>query len=145
MASLTAMIDPHVEKTGGLLYALRAIVAARGYVDDEARVAVAEAFNLSLAEVRGIVSFYHDLRTTPPPRKRIRICRAEACQAVGARKLQAALEVRLGITVGNATPDNAVGLESVYCLGLCANGPALMIDEKLIAEANEADIDEMLR
>lgn len=145
MVQLTDIISPHVDATGGPLSALRAIVEENGYIDDEARAAVAHAFNLSQAEVRGIVSFYHDLRTTPPPRKLIRICRAEACQAVGARQIQAAFETHLGISIGNATPDNEFGLEPVYCLGLCANGPALTINGKLVVHATEGNIEELLR
>ena len=96
---------------------------------------VAEVFNLSVAEVRGIVSFYSDLRTSPAGRKQIRICQAEACQAVGARSLTAAVADRLGIGLGETAADGSVSLEAVYCLGLCATGPNATVDDRPVVRA----------
>ena len=110
-------------RIGGPITALRKIVEARGHIEPAHMATVADVFNLSAAEVRGIVSFYSDLRTEPPGRRHIRICQAEACQAVGARELTAAIADRLGIRLGETAADGSVSLEAVYCLGLCTNGP----------------------
>ena len=92
---------------------------------------VAEALNLSRAEVHGVVSFYHDFRATPPGRTVVKLCRAEACQAVGSEALAAAVERRLGVATGETTPDGRVTLEAAYCLGNCACGPAGLTDGNL--------------
>ena len=126
---------------GGPITALRAIQAHRGFIDNDAAQAVAEVFNLSRAEVRGIVSFYSDFRTTPPARNTVRICQAEACQAVGSRALTQTVADHLGIGLGEATSDARVALEAVYCLGLCARGPAMMVNDELVVHSNERALD----
>ena len=122
------------ERVGGVLRALREIVIAYGYVSQEQQHEVAEVFNLSRAEVRGIVSFYHDLKTEPPPPRQVRICQAEACQAVGGREFTRQAEALLGLKLGEA--NEKVALEAVYCLGLCAQGPSMMVDGRPLAHAD---------
>ena len=92
---------------------------------------IAEALNLSRAEIHGVLSFYHDLRTVPGARRRLQLCRAEACQASGARALEAAARQQLGIAPGEITADAAWSLEAVYCLGNCACGPCVRIDDAI--------------
>ena len=121
-------------RVGGTLTTLREIVAARGHIDREQEHVVADVFNLSHAEVRGIVSFYHDLRTTPAPPSEVRVCQAEACQAVGGRQFTRAVEQRLGLRLGE--DNDAVALRAVYCLGLCAQGPSMMVNGRLVANGD---------
>ena len=117
--------ERHRTAIGGPIRALREIVEQRRFISQADMITVADVFNLSAAEVRGIVSFYADLRTQLPARHVVRVCQAEACQSVGGRELNRALSERLGIPMGQATPDARVELEPVYCLGLCACGPAV--------------------
>ena len=107
-----------------------------GWIDAAAIEAVADVFNLSRAEVRGLVAFYADFRTQAPAHHVVRICQAEACQAAGSRALTATLEERLGTSLGHASADRSVELDPVYCLGLCARAPALMVDGELVADAD---------
>lgn len=139
-----SIIEPYSDQTGGTISALRALVLAHGYIRDVDQQAVAELFNISQAEVRGIVSFYSDLRTNPPAQKIIQVCQAEACQAVGCRSLTATLENRLDIAMGESTPDNEFALESVYCLGHCANGPTAMIGGAVCTNLSSADADSLI-
>ena len=122
------LIEQFKDATGGSISALRAIVDEKGYIDKQAQALVADVFNISQAEVRGIVSFYEDLRTTPPAEKTVRICQAEACQAAGSRDLTESLESHLGIKLGEISGDNEIALEPVYCLGHCALGPTAEVD-----------------
>ena len=135
------IIAPFRHKVGGTISALRAIVDERGYIDNAAQQAVADLFNISHAEVRGIVSFYTDLCTSPPAEKTIKICQAEACQANGCRSLTRELEERLGIELGSVSPDNRIGLEPVYCLGHCEKGPVTMIGSEVLTNPG---IDELV-
>ena len=128
-----AIIAEHRRRPGATLPILHALQEAFGCVPVAAVPLVAEALNLSRAEVHGVVSFYHDFRATPPGRTVVKLCRAEACQAVGSEALAAAVERRLGVATGETTPDGRVTLEAVYCLGNCACGPAGLIDGKLEA------------
>jgi len=127
------VIARHAEVEGALLPVLQALQAEFGWISDEAAALAAEALNLSRAEVHGALTFYHDLRRAPAGRRVLKLCRAEACQARGGRTAQAALEAALGVDMGETTPDGAVTLEPAYCLGLCASGPAALLDERPVA------------
>jgi formate dehydrogenase subunit gamma len=81
--------------------------------------------------VHGVVSFYHDFRESPPGRHVLHICRAEACQAMGADRLVAHAKERLGVDFHGTTPDGAITLEPIYCLGNCALSPAVLADGEL--------------
>jgi len=138
------LVRPFVGRTGGLIEALHALHARDGYIDAAAIPDIADVFNLSKAEVKGVVSFYVDFRRAPAGRHIIKICQAEACQAVGARALTNKSLKALEIALGDTTASGAVTIEPVYCLGLCASGPAAMVDgalrARLDADAFAAEI-----
>ena len=101
-----------------------------------AQPALAKALNLSRAEVHGVVTFYHDYRREPAGRHVIKVCRAEACQAMGANELVAMIERFLKVKLGQTTADGAITLEAAYCLGNCALSPAVMVDDKLVGRVD---------
>jgi formate dehydrogenase subunit gamma len=113
---------------GALLPILHALQEDFGYIDQAAVPLIAEALNLSHAEVHGVISFYHDFRGSAPGRHVLRVCRAEACQSMGCDVLVRHLEKRLGVKLGETTPDRSVTVEQVFCLGNCALSPAVMLD-----------------
>lgn len=115
---------------GALLPVLHALQEEFGYVDNAAIPLVAEALNISQAEVHGVISFYHDFRRTAPGRHVLRICRAEACQSMGSDALVGHVEKRLGIKMGETTADRSISLQPVYCLGNCALSPSVMLDDQ---------------
>ncbi len=123
------------------MQALREVVIECGYVSEDDQRVVADVFNISRADVRGIVSFYEDLKTHPPAALRVRICQAEACQAVGGRQFTRAVEERFGLRIGDV--DDKVGIEPVYCLGLCAQGPALTVNDRAYVHADELNLEEV--
>ena len=116
---------------GALLPILHALQDEFGYIDKAAIVPVAEALNISHAEVHGVISFYHDFRRTPPGRHILRMCRAEACQSMGCEGMIRHVEDRLRVKLGETTEDGSFTIEPVYCLGNCALSPSIMVDEKL--------------
>ncbi|RPH62869.1 MAG: formate dehydrogenase subunit gamma [Acidobacteria bacterium] len=119
------------DRAGALLPVLHAIQDALGYIPAEAVPLVAEELNLSRAEVHGVISFYHYFRDTPPGRHTIHLCRAESCQAMRSKELEAHAKTRLGVGFHQTTPDGAFSFEPVYCLGNCALSPAVMVDGQL--------------
>lgn len=121
-------IAAHCARPGGLLPLLHAIQDALGFVPPSAIPAIADALNLSRAEVSGVISFYHDFRATPAGRHTLKLCRAEACQAMGAQQLSETLRRQLGVDWHHTTADGNLTLEPVYCLGNCACAPAAMLD-----------------
>lgn len=127
-----------------LLQVLHAFMQRYGYIGQEAVRQIANELNLSRAEVHGVVSFYHDFRTGPPGRHVLKICQSEACQAMGSRELTARAEQTLGTKLGSTTGDGKVSLEPVYCLGLCACSPALMVDGKVYSRVNDDALDKLL-
>ena len=126
-----AIVAAHRDERGPLLPILHDIVETFGYVDARCVPVVAEALNLSRAEVHGVITFYRDFRTTPGGAVELRICRAEACQSVGADALIADAVERFGIATGDTTADGTLTLDEVFCLGDCALGPAVMIDQEV--------------
>jgi len=123
---------------GPLLPILHAVNEQFGYVDERALPIIADVLNLTRAEVQGVVSFYHDFRRAPAGRHTIKICRAEACQAMGAERLIAELEAAFGISLGETSADGRITFEPVYCLGNCALSPAALIDGRLHGRLNAA-------
>ena len=113
---------------GAALPILHALQHAFGCVPTDAVPMVAKILNLTRAEVHGIVTFYHEFRRTPPGRHVLHLCRAEACQSMGADQVAAGVRARLGVDWHGTTDDGAVTLEPVFCLGLCAIGPAALLD-----------------
>ena len=124
-------IDRHQHVPGGLLPLLHDIQDHLGFVPKDAVPRIARALNLSRAEVHGVISFYHHFREVAPGRHVLQVCRAEACQAMGANELVAMIERFLKVKLGQTTADGAITVEAVYCLGNCALSPAVMVDDKL--------------
>jgi formate dehydrogenase subunit gamma len=140
-----AALAAHHTRPGALLPVLHAVQDALGYVPPESLPLIARGLNLSRAEVHGVVSFYHHFRSTPPGRHVVRLCRAEACQALGARELEAHAKRSLGIDFHGTTADGAVTLEPVYCLGNCGCGPSLMFgDDELHGRVTPRVFDELV-
>lgn len=138
-ADWTAVLPPllarHRHQPGGLLPLLHAVQDALGHVPAESVPAIAQALNLSRAEVHGVLSYYHFFRSQPPGRHVVQVCQAEACKACGADALMAQAEALLGCDRHSTRTDGAVTLEPVYCLGLCASSPAVQVDARRVARA----------
>jgi formate dehydrogenase subunit gamma len=141
---LTAIIAQYRDVPGGLLPLLHALQEALGYIPAAAVPAIARGLQLSRAEVHGVISFYHDFRSEPAGKHILQICRAEACQAMGSRVLEAHAKQRLGIDYGDTTADGAISLEPVYCLGNCACSPSVRLDDEIHARVDPARLDTLL-
>lgn len=139
-----AIIAAEAAREGAMLPILHAIQAAFGHIPADAVPLVAQALNLSRAEVHGVVSFYHDFRRHPPGRHVLQLCRAEACQSMGADALAARARERLGVDWGETSRNGAVTLEPVFCLGLCACAPSAMLDGRPVARLNAARLDALV-
>ena len=139
---LREIIAQHLALEGPLLPILHAVQHEWGHVPEPAVPVIAEALNLGRAEVHGVVSFYHDFRGTPAGRTVVKVCAAEACQAVGGRDLATATLKAFGLQTYGTTPDGRVTVEPIYCLGLCACGPAAMVDGALKGRATAAMLKE---
>ncbi|NKJ72282.1 formate dehydrogenase subunit gamma [Rhizobium leguminosarum bv. viciae] len=122
---------------GPLLPILHEVQQEFGYVPQEAMPVIAEELNLSRAEVHGVVTFYHDYRDHPAGRHVLKLCRAEACQSMGGDALAERVKTLLGIDFHQTTLDGGVTLEPVYCLGLCACAPAVMLDGEVYGQVDD--------
>jgi len=138
------IIAEHTHLEGATLVILHALQEAFGYVPEPAIPMIASALNLSRAEIHGVFTFYHDFRHKPAGRHVLKLCRAEACQAAGADALAARAEAKLGIALGDTTPDQRVTLEPIYCLGLCATAPSAMLDGRVVGRLDNARIDALV-
>lgn len=127
-AIVRAVVAERAEMPGALLPILHGVQDALGYIPEDAVPLIAHELNISRAEVHGVISFYHHFRTHPAGRHVVRICRAEACQSLGARALEAHAKKTLGIDFHETTADGAITLEAVYCLGNCGCGPSVLVD-----------------
>lgn len=129
MKAIQEILTRHQDEPGALLPVLHEIQDELGFIPDEAVGSIAKALNLSRAEVHGVITYYHHFRREAPGRHVVQVCRAEACQAMGAQALLEHGQEMLGCESHGTTADGAITLEPVYCLGLCASSPAIMIDD----------------
>ena len=134
----------HGNKASELLEILHDVQHKLGFVPEEVLPAVANALNLTRAEVHGVVTFYHDFRREPAGRHVVKVCRAESCQAVNGRHLCEHAEERLGVPLGETSADGRTTLEQVFCLGNCALSPAIMVDGKLYGRVSPERFDRII-
>ena len=137
LARVIAICDQRHNSPNELIEILHDVQSALGCVPDGVLPTIANALNLSRAEVYGVRTFYHDFRTEPTGRHHLKLCQAEACQAMGADRLAAAVTRSIGASFGGTSANGGVTLEAVYCLGNCALAPAAMLDGKLIGRCTE--------
>lgn len=135
------IVGRHAGREGPLLPILHDLQAAFGCIPSAAIPFVAAALNQTRAEIHGVVSFYHDFRTQPAGRHVLKLCRAEACQAVGGEAVARRGLERFGLDWGGTTPDGALTIEATYCLGLCACGPAALLDGEPLGRVSAATLD----
>ena len=145
IASRTAAIIQEMRGLEGpLLPILHGIQEEFGHVPQDSLPVIAEALNISRAEVHGVVSFYHDYRSHPAGRHVLKLCQAESCQSMGSDAVAAKIKQVLGIGFHETTRDGSVTLEPVYCLGLCACSPSAMLDGEVIGRLDDDKIDEIV-
>ncbi|MEX4006782.1 formate dehydrogenase subunit gamma [Neoaquamicrobium sediminum] len=142
-AQVAAIIEELKGLEGPLLPILHGVQEEFGYVPTEALPVIAEALNLSKAEVHGVVTFYHDYRSQPAGRHVLKLCQAEACQSMGSDAIAAQVKAALGVDFHQTAADGSVTLEPVYCLGLCACAPAAMLDGEVIGRLDADTIAEI--
>ena len=118
------------DRTGGVMLALHKLQQIFGYVDDSAMPMLGKVFNLSRAEIHGVKSFYHDFKSSKPGKYTLKVCQAEACQAMGSQKLTEDIKAFLKVDFHETTDSGDFTLEPVYCLGNCASSPNIMIDNE---------------
>jgi len=138
------VIASFAARQDNLLPILHDIQDQFGFVPPAAVPLIAAALNLSRAEVHGVVSFHHHFRSVAPGRHVLRLCRAEACQAMGARQIEAHVRTRLGIGFDETSADGALTLEAVYCLGNCACAPSAMLDGQVHGRLSLQTIDRLV-
>jgi formate dehydrogenase subunit gamma len=127
-----------------MLPILHAFQETFGCVPQEAAPLIAEALNLSRAEVHGVITFYHDFRREPAGRHVLKLCRAEACQSCGCDGLIEQAQSRLGVKLGETSADGRITIEAVYCLGLCSTAPSAMLDGKLLGRLDRNKLERIL-
>lgn len=144
MVTVRAILAEHHGRPGALLPILHDVQHALGHVPQAVLPTIAEALNLSRAEVHGVVTYYHHFRTQPAGQCVVQVCRAEACQSMGADALMAHAEQRLGCGAHGTSADGRFTLEPVYCLGLCASSPAIQVGDKLHARVSADKFDAVI-
>ena len=141
---LDEIVARHIGREGPLLPILHEVQDELGYVPRTVVPEIAEALNLSRAEVHGVVTYYQHFRSEPAAKTVVQICRAEACQSMGAESLLAHARLHLQCDAHGRSKDGSVTLEPVYCLGLCASSPAMMVDEELHARVTPKAFDALI-
>jgi len=143
-SAIDRIIEAYRSEPGGLLPALHAVQEALGHLPSDALVRLAQAFKLSRAEVHGVVSFYRHLHRELPGQHIVELCRAEACQARGARELARHAQAKLGVGFGETTGDGRISLRPVYCLGNCACTPSIAVDGRVYARVTPERFDALI-
>ena len=143
-AQAAAIIRARSGEKGAMLPILHDLQHAFGYVDSAAVPMIAEALNVSRAEVHGVITYYHDFRSAPAGRHVLKICKAESCQAIGCRDLIAHVEHKHGLELGQTAADGSITVEEVFCLGNCALSPAVLYDGELVGNVSKSDLDDLI-
>ena len=143
-ALVQEIIVAHRNMEGAALPILHAVQEALGHVPEAVIPVIAEALNISRAELHGVVTFYHDFGREPAGRHVLKLCRAEACQAAGGHAVEERIRQKLGIGFGETSADGRVTLDAVYCLGLCATAPSAMVDGRLVGRLDPAGADRIV-
>jgi formate dehydrogenase subunit gamma len=144
LATVRGALERHAGEPGSLLPILHDVQDRLGHIPADAVPAIAKGLNLSRAEVHGVIKYYHHFRSEPAGRTVVQVCRAESCQAVGADALMAHAERVLGCASHQTSVDGAYTLEPVYCLGMCALSPAIMVGDKLHARVTPEKFDRIV-
>jgi len=144
LSNIDGHIAAHKSVPGALLPLLHAIQDDVGYIPEAVYPSIAKALALSVAEVHGVVTFYHHFRTHPCGRHVLQICRAESCQAMGSESLEAHAKACLAVDYHGTTSDQAITLEPVYCLGNCALSPAVMLDDEVYGRVDKKKIEALI-
>jgi formate dehydrogenase subunit gamma len=143
-ARTRAIVDDFSGLEGPLLPILHGVQEEFGHVPVESLPVIADALNISRADIHGVVTFYHDYRREPAGRHVLKLCQAEACQSMGSEKVAAMVKAALGVGFHETAKDGSVTLEPVYCLGLCACSPSAMLDGEVIGRLDNEKIDEIV-
>ncbi|MFZ0570513.1 MAG: formate dehydrogenase subunit gamma [Rhodomicrobium sp.] len=138
------IITRHLGQEGAALPILHALQEEFGYLPEETLPAVADALNITRAEIYGVATFYHDFHLEPRGKHSLTLCRAEACQSMGAVALAERTKARLGVDFGETTLDGQVTLEQTFCLGLCACAPSATVDGKLVGRLSPQKLDAII-
>ncbi|MGO9869644.1 MAG: formate dehydrogenase subunit gamma [Rhodomicrobium sp.] len=138
------IITRHLGQEGAALPILHALQEEFGYLPEETLPAVADALNITRAEIYGVATFYHDFHLEPRGKHTLTLCRAEACQSMGAVALAERAKARLGVDFGETTLDGQVTLEQTFCLGLCACAPSATVDGKLVGRLSPQKLDAII-
>ena len=144
LLTVSRLLPEFKDMPGGLMPLLHAVQEALGFIPANAVGMIAEAMNLSRAEVHGVITYYHFFRHKAPGKHVVQVCRAEACQACGSEELLAHAKAVLGCDLHETSADGRFTLEPVYCLGLCASSPAIQIDDKLFARVDRSRLDRLV-
>jgi formate dehydrogenase subunit gamma len=144
LAKIGAHIATHKAMPGALLPLLHAIQDDIGYVPEESYLPISKALALSVAEVHGVVTFYHHFRRHPAGKHILQVCRAESCQAMGSEKLEKDIKAQLGVDYHETTKDGAITLLPIYCLGNCACSPAVMLDDEVYGRMSADKVAELV-
>jgi len=144
LSNVENIIDSLKNKEGSLLPILHAIQREVGYIAPQAIERIAAKLKQTPAEIHGVISFYHQFRTSPPSQYQIQICRAEACQSRGSRQLEGHAKDFLNIDYHQMTSDKKFSLDSVYCLGNCATGPNIRINDDLYGRVSNEKFEQLL-
>ncbi|OQW70428.1 MAG: formate dehydrogenase subunit gamma [Proteobacteria bacterium ST_bin12] len=142
--TIQSLVLQHKALPGALLPLLHAIQDTIGYIPEDSYLPISKALALSVAEVHGVVTFYHHFRTHPVGKHVLHICRAESCQAMGSEKLEASIKAKLNIDYHQTTSDGTITLEPIYCLGNCACSPAVMMDDEVYGRMDSQKVADLI-
>lgn len=142
--SALKVIEKHVNIRGGLVETLRNLADTFGYINEELYPTLANAFSLSEAGVLGVVSFYHDFKTEPRAKNVIKVCMAEGCYARKSKNMIKVLCDTLETDIGEKRADGEFEIEEVFCLGNCAVGPNIVVNEKLFADVTSDNVKQII-
>lgn len=142
---IEALVVEHGSERSALMPILQAVQAKHRYVPDFAQQEIARLLDIHPVEVFSVISFYSFLHSEPQGRNIVRLCRTIVCDLAGKTEVEKAVMRELKINVGETTKDKKVTLEHTNCLGMCDQGPAMMVNDKIYTKLTPESAVEILK
>lgn len=141
---LMAVIAEHKDEEGAAIPVLHKAQDIYGYLPIEVQTMIAEGLNVPLAEIYGIVTFYTQFSLNPKGEYKIGVCLGTACYVKGSGDILEKIKERLGIDVGECTPDGKFSIDATRCIGACGLAPVLTVNDEVYGRLTVDDVDDIL-
>ena len=141
---LQAVIAKYKDTEGALIPVLHEAQSIFGYLPIEVQQKISDGLGVPMSEIYGVVTFYTQFSIYPKGKYQIGVCLGTACYVKGSGDIIDKIKLRLGIEVGQCTPDGKFSLDATRCIGACGLAPVLTVNDEVYGRLTVDDVDDIL-